>query len=174
MVSRKQNNTRKAAIRNWHKILVSKLFGSCSLDLWEWFVYFVKNLCITNIHTINGFKTSLEMFAVSWLILLNKNPGLHPIGVSEVLRRKAEQIVMEVTRKYVQQVCAGQDAEAGTAIHAMYDFYQQNEVEAVFFVDAENAFNAISRKAMLHNISITCPIISTFISDCCLVTARLF
>ena len=81
---------------------------------------------------------------------------------------------MEVTRKYVQQVCAGQDAEAGTAIHAMYDFYQQNEVEAVFFVDAENAFNAISRKAMLQNISITCPIISTFISDCCLVTARLF
>ena len=38
----------------------------------------------------------------------------------------------------------------------------------------KNGFNSINRKTMLHNIFITCPIISTFISNCYLVPARRF
>ena len=56
----------------------------------------------------------------------------------------------------------------------MYDLFQQDETEVVLLVDAENAFISINRKAMLHNISITCPILSTFVSNCYLVPARLF
>ena len=63
------------------------------------------------------------------------------------------------------QVCAGQDASVEVAIHAIYDIYQQDEVEGVHLANVENAFNSINRKAMLHNISTACPTISTFISN---------
>ena len=78
---------------------------------------------------------------------------------------------MDIAKKDVQQaarslqVCAGQDAGAEAAIHAMYNLFQKDETKAVLLVDAENAFNSTNRKAMLHNISITCPILSTFVSN---------
>ena len=56
----------------------------------------------------------------------------------------------------------------------MYDLFQQDETKAVLLVDPENAFSSINRKTMLHNIFITCPTLSTFISNCYLVSARLF
>ena len=64
------------------------------------------------------------------------------------------------------QVCAGQKAGSEGAIHAIYDGYQQDETEAVLLVDTDNAFNSINRKAMLHNISITCFLIRAFIANC--------
>ena len=87
---------------------------------------------------------------------------------------------MDIGKKDVQQaagslqVCACQDAGAEAAIHAMYDLFQQGETEAVLLVDVENTFNSINSKAILHNISITYPILSTFVSNCYLVPARLF
>ena len=59
------------------------------------------------------------------------------------------------------QVCAGKEAGSEAAIHAIYDFYQQDETETVLPVDADNAFSSINRKAMLHKISIiiTCPVL---------------
>ena len=87
---------------------------------------------------------------------------------------------MDIAKTNVQQaagslqVCVGQDVGAEAAIHAMSDLFQEDETEAVLLVDAENAFNSINKKAMLHNISIICPILSTFVSNCYLVPARLF
>ena len=72
------------------------------------------------------------------------------------------------------QVCTGQEAGSEAAIHAIYDVYQQDETDAALLVDADNAFNSINRKAMLHNISITCPLITTFIANCYMKPARLF
>ena len=72
------------------------------------------------------------------------------------------------------QLCAGQEAGSEAPIHAIYDVYQQDGTEAVLLVDADNAFNSINRKAMLHNISITCPLITTFIANCYMKPARLF
>ena len=39
---------------------------------------------------------------------------------------------------------------------------------------AENAFNSISRKVFLHNISILCPAISTIVTNCSATPAPLF
>ena len=93
------------------------------------------------------------------LISLNKNPGLRQIGVGEVLRRIAGKVVMYLSKFHVSgdagslQVCAGQESGAEAAIHAMYDIFT-----------AENAFNAINGKVMLHNISILCPIRPTSVA----------
>ena len=72
------------------------------------------------------------------------------------------------------QVCAGQEAGAEATIHTVHDISKDHTTEAVLLIDAENAFNAINRKAMLHNISVLCLIISTYISNCYNTPGRLF
>lgn len=124
--------------------------------------------------------TSLEALIARRLIPLDKNPGLRPIGVGEVLRRIAGKVVMEVVKEDVMisvgslQLCGGQDAGCEAAIHAMHDIFKNSETEAVLLVDADNAFNSINREALLHNIEYLCPSISTFVYNCYVVPARLF
>ena len=72
------------------------------------------------------------------------------------------------------QVFAGQEAGAEAARHVVHDIFKNHTTEAVLLIDAENAFNTINRKAMLHNISFICPIISTYISNCYSTPAHLF
>ena len=80
--------------------------------------------------------------------------------------------VKDVPRSLI--VCAGQEARSEAVIHAIYDFYQTDETDAVLQVDADNAFNSINRKAMLHNISITCPLLTTFIANCYMEPVKFF
>ena len=72
------------------------------------------------------------------------------------------------------QVCAGQEAGSEAAIHAMEKIFREESTEAVLLVDSANAFNLINRKVFLHNISILCPAISTFVRNCYTTPARLF
>ena len=72
------------------------------------------------------------------------------------------------------QVCAGLEAGAEAAIHAVHDIFKNHATEAVLLINTENAFSAINRKATLHNISVICSIISTYISNCYSTSARLF
>ena len=122
----------------------------------------------------------MEAFIACRLTSLNKNLRLRPIGVGKVLRRIAGKVVMKILKKDVihaagsVQVCAGQEAGAEASIHAMYDIYNDKHSEAVLLVDAENAFNSINRKIMVHNISVVCPAISTFVSSGYQSAARLF
>ena len=45
------------------------------------------------------------------------------------------------------QVCAGQKAGCEAAAHAMREIFEEEETDAVLFIDASNAFNSINRKA---------------------------
>ena len=72
------------------------------------------------------------------------------------------------------QVCTGQEPGAEAAIHAMHDIYNDEHSEAVLLVDAENAFNSISRNVMIHNVSVVCPAISIYVSNCYQSAALLF
>ena len=46
--------------------------------------------------------------------------------------------------------------------------------DTVLLIDAENAFNSISRKVMLHNLKFICLIIPTYIINCYATESRLF
>ena len=87
---------------------------------------------------------------------------------------------MYIAKKDVQdavgslQVCESEKSGSEAAIHTIYDTYQQDETEAVLLVDADKSFNSINRKVMLYNISITCPLITTFITNCYMEPATLF
>ena len=52
--------------------------------------------------------------------------------------------------------------------------FDQEESEAVLQVDASNAFNAINRKAFLHNVGIVCPPLAVFVRNCYAENLRLF
>ena len=74
---------------------------------------------------------------------LNKNPGLRPTGVGEVLARISEKIVTMISKQDVMkaagslQVCAGQEAGAEAAIHAVHDIFKDHITEAVLLIDTE-------------------------------------
>ena len=144
------------------------MFGTTNLDLRKAIAEMTKKMCIESLSQNAGDKSTIEAFVVCRLIPLNKNPDLHPIGVGEVLWRIVGKIVMNISKNDVIKsvvllhVCAGQNSGVEATIHSMHDVYELEETEAVLLIDAENAFNLINRKVMLHNISILCPIIATF------------
>ena len=47
-------------------------------------------------------------------------------------------------------------------------------MEGILLIDAKNTFNSINQKVMLRNLKFKCPVIATYISNCCMCPARLF
>ena len=96
----------------WRKLLISKVFGSCTSDLCKAIADFIKHICI-NENEFQNDTTSLETFIASRLVPLDKNPGLRSIGVEEVLRRIAGVVVMSIVKDDVTkavgnlQLCGG-------------------------------------------------------------------
>ena len=68
---------------------------------------------------------SLEAFLPCRLIPLDKNPGLRPISVGEVLQRIADKVIVAHVRDDIVtsvgslQVCAGHEGVCESLIHAM-------------------------------------------------------
>ena len=94
---------------------------------------------------------------------LDKNPGIRPIGVGEVLRRIIGKTISAYLKKEIKlaagplQVCAGHCAGAEAAIHAMAQIFYDDGTDGIMLVDASNAFNQMNRAVAMHNIQITCP-----------------
>ena len=109
---------------------------------------------------------TIEPLTAGRLIPLDKNPGVRPIGVGEVLRRLIAKAIIRLVRHHIQaaagalQLCAGQEAGAEAAIHAMNELFDDDQCQGILLVDATNAFNNLNRGVMLHNIRVLCPSIS--------------
>ena len=56
----------------------------------------------------------------------------------------------------------------------MNSIFSADETDAVLITDATNAFNMLNRAAILHNISIQCPTIATFVINTYRLPVRLF
>ena len=48
------------------------------------------------------------------------------------------------------------------------------DTDAVLLIDAENAINSKNLKVMLHYLKFICPIIATYIINCCATPSKLF
>ena len=81
----------------WRKILTSKVFGSCTSNLRKANADFIKHIYINKIEFQSN-TTSLETFIASRLVPLDKNLGLRPIDVGELLRRIAGKVVMSIVK----------------------------------------------------------------------------
>ena len=123
---------------------------------------------------------TLEAFVACRLIPLDKNPGVHPIGIGDVTRQIAGKCISWVLRKDIQQVAGPLQAATGlqggaeAAIHSMKLIFEQDSTDGVILVDASNAFNSLNRKAALHNIRIMCPEFSTVIINTYRLPVRMF
>ena len=116
----------------WRRMLTSKSFSKASSDLCKAFGEVIKSLCVEE-----NLSSSLEAFLACRLILLDKKPGLRPIGVGEILRRIAGKVVVSVIREDIitsvgsLQVCSGHEAGCEAAVHAMHDIFEEENTEAV-------------------------------------------
>ena len=72
------------------------------------------------------------------------------------------------------QTYAGYGAGAEATIHSMRSIFDQDENDGVILVDATNAFNCMNRKLALHNKSILCPSVATYIRNTYSSPSRLF
>ena len=100
----------------------------------------------------------LESYNSCRLIALDKNPGVRPIGIGEVLR----QIIGRTILKCIQldlkllggnvQLCLGQKCGIEHAIHSLREAFNSDESEAVLQNDAKNAFNSLNRQQSMINI----------------------
>ena len=66
----------------WRRILCSKSFSSSSVNLCESLAKLCRRLCRENVD-----PKSISTLVACRLIPLDKNPGIRPIGIGEVLRR---------------------------------------------------------------------------------------
>ena len=159
----------------WRRILTSNSFGDSSTDLCKAIARFTRKLCSERTDS-----NSLESLLACRLLPLDKNPGIRPIGVGEILRRIIGKAVVAATKSDIVssvgslQVCAGHEAGCEAIVHAMRSIYNEEETEAVLLVDASNAFNSVNREAFLHNVSVICPSIATFVHNCYAAPTRLF
>ena len=146
----------------FNHILLSKKFKKEGKDLREEIAVLARKLASDLLD-----PESLEPVLACRLIALNKNPGVRPIGIGEVLRRIIGKSVSWVLKDDVQeaagplQTATGLNNGAEAAIHAMREIFTHDTTDAVILVDAKNAFNSLNRKVALHNLQIICPPMST-------------
>ena len=159
----------------YKRILCSKNFQTVGKTLREEIADLTKNLLIKVYH-----PSLIEAFVSSRLIPLDKNPGIRPIGVGEVLRRIIGRIITRETSDIIKeaagalQTCAGFGAGAEAAIHVMRQTFDDDINDAVLLIDVENAFNCMNRAVALHNTRILCQIISTYLVNTYRHATRLF
>ena len=140
----------------WRRLCTA--FGDKSNDLCTAIAAFARRICMTYVD-----PKCLTAYTSCRLIPLNKNPGVRPVGVGEVVHRIVRKAIMKVTKRDLQesigsiQLCGGQDAGCEAAVHAMGHLFTDSETEAMILVDATNAFNRLNRKVTLLNCSEICP-----------------
>ena len=124
--------------------------------------------------------TGLLFLLNNRLIPLDKDPGVRPVGIGEVLRRIIGKSVLMIVKKDLMlaagatQVCAGQSAGCEAAIHALRRVFEDVGSDLVLLVDADNAFNRLNRGVALHNIRFICPALATAVINFYRTPARLF
>ena len=159
----------------YRRILCSKNFKTEGKILREEIAVFTRNLLKKSYH-----PSLLEAFTSCKLIPLDKNPGIRPIGVREVLRRIVGKTVSGFLEEEIKeaagllQVCADHNAGAEPAVHAMSQVFEEEGTDRILLIDASNAFNQMNRSAALHNIQITCKEMALYVINTYRSPSRLF
>ena len=125
-------------------------------------------------------RRDLEAYLSGRLISLEKCPGVRPIVIGEVLTRIIGKVIIIVIRPDIisrtgsLQLCSGQNADCQASFHAMETIFKEDETHSILLVDDSNAFNALNRNVLLHNINYLCPPMATYIRNCYQTSSRLF
>ena len=160
----------------WRRIIGSNIYGNAAVDLRKSIANLARQLCSQEIKD----PESIAPLMACRLIPLNKDPGVRPIGIGEVLRRIIGKAVVSILKDDILttsgnlQLCSGQKSGCEIAIHAATEMFNDDENHGILQIDANNAFNSINRKVVLHNMTILCPEFAIYIRNCYATSARLF
>ena len=148
----------------WRRILCSKSFGQVSSDECDSIARACRRICTEHVSPL-----PIAPLLNCRLKHLDKNPGVRPIGIGEVLRRIMGKAVVMLLKPVIInsvgpiQLSAGQEGGCEAACHAINDIFSGNDCQGVVLVDATNAFNSLNRTTTLLNIQHTCPEFATFL-----------
>ena len=140
----------------WRRICTA--FGKCSNDLCSSLASFAKRISTSYVD-----PSGLSAYTACRLIPLDKHPGIRPIGIGEVCRRIIGKTIMKYAKSELQrsmgplQLCAGHNSGCEAAVHAMKIIFEEEDTEAMIFVDATNAFNQLNREVTIYNTQAVCP-----------------
>ena len=157
----------------WRRMCTS--FHRESVDLCASIAAVARRLCTTLVD-----PEPLRALVACRLIPLDKQPGVRPIGICEVLRRIIGKAVMKVVKTDVlqatgpDQLCGGHESGCEAAVHAMREIFRDSATDGILFVDASNAFNNLNRQAALWNIQYYCPAVAKILINCYRSHACLF
>ena len=150
----------------WQRFLCSRAFGQEAENLCTAIAKLAQKLATESVD-----PAYLSAFTACRLIALDKQPGIRPVGVGELLRRIVGKAIAKLVKRDVAkstaplQSCGGVRGGAEAAVHALRRIWEDGDTEAVLLVDASNAFNRLNRKAALQNTSIICPELSTYLNN---------
>ena len=159
----------------WTRMLCSRAFAQEGDNLSNTLARVTRRLCTDLVD-----PSTISSLVACRLIGLNKNPGVRPIGVGEILRRIVGRTVTQFLKSDIikaagpLQLAAGQEGGCEAAIHAMNSYWEQDECEGILCADASNAFNSLNRKTSLVNIRFLCPEFSIFLIDIYRLPSKLF
>jgi len=157
----------------WRRLCTT--FQGASGELCSAMALFARRLCTSFLS-----PDILSPFLACRLIALDKQPGVRPIGICEVVRRIIAKAALSIIRDDIQasagsfQLCAGQLAGAEAAIHSVRSLFACSDCDAILLVDASNAFNSLNRIVALHNIRQLCPPFATLLINTYRSPASLF
>ena len=157
----------------WRRICTS--YHGASADLCNALAGLARRICTDYVD-----PAGLTAFMACRLIVLDKCPGVRPIGVGEVVRRIVGKAVLSVMGVEIQQaagslqLCAGQPSGCEAAIHALRHIFDDATTQAALLVDASNAFNNLNRQLALANIASICPAFSRILINTYRNNAKLF
>ena len=159
----------------WRRIMCSASFGKFSKDACESVARMCRRLCTEHVD-----PASIATFTNCRRIPLDKNPGVRPIGIGEVLRRIVGKAVVTFLNPEILdsvgtlQLSAGQEGGCEAACHAMNEIFAADDCQGVLLVDATNACNSLNRATALLNVRHTCPEFATYLINTYRHPAKLF
>ena len=157
----------------WRRILTR--FGQQSVEISKTIDKIAKKLATEELN-----PELMEPYNACRLIPLDKNPGVRPTGIGEVMRRIIGRTITKCLKNELMslgsnyQLCLGQKCGIEYAIHTLRNQYSKTSADAVLLIDAENAFNSLNRKLALRNIKNTCPSLLTAIKNSYSNPSKLF
>ena len=160
--------------KQYRHILLSNKFKAENKQLREQIANLAKKLATTIVD-----PSTLEAFICCRLVPLDKQPGIRPIGIGEVMRRIIGKSIGWTIKKDLMetagplQAAGGAKGGAEAAIHAMRNIFEDENTDAVILVDASNAFNSLNRQVALHNVQRTCPAFANILINTYRMSSRL-
>ena len=161
---------------DWRRILVSHQYGNVTVDLRKAIATMSRKLCRED----NKSPESIEALIACRLIPLSKDPGVRPIGISEVLRRIIGKAVSFTIKEDIikssgnLQLCGGQKSGAEITVRATMELFEDDDSLGILLIDTTNSFNSLNRSVAMQNLPILCPKLVIFINNCYATPARLF